>query len=103
VNQCVTLLSWGADNLSAQTFQDIHLLLAHFFGQRDDHAIALERGGQGQTNARVATRGLNQGVAGLDSAASLCIQHHALANAVLDTAARVKKLALDKDFTLNTG
>ena len=58
-------LGGSADDLSAQGLEDVNLLLAHLLREGDDAPVALDGGGEGQTNTGVAGGGLDDGVSGL--------------------------------------
>lgn len=53
-------------------------------------------------NLRVATGGLDQGVARLDTTGPLCLLNHAQGNAILDTAAGIEVLQLGVDGGIDT-
>ena len=58
-------------DLGAVGLEQADLLAAHLVRQDEDAAISLDRGGQGQTDAGVAGRGLDDRAAGLQPAALL--------------------------------
>lgn len=58
------------------------------------------KGSGAGANARIAARGLDQGVAGLDAAALLGLLDHAQGYPVLDAAAGVEELDLGVDVAL---
>mmetsp|Transcript_37917 Transcript_37917/g.118859 ORF Transcript_37917/g.118859 Transcript_37917/m.118859 type:complete len:480 (-) Transcript_37917:314-1753(-) len=94
-------LGGRADDLRAERLEHVHLLLAHLLRERDDHAVALDGRGEREADARVPARRLDERVAGLDAALLLGVLHHALADAVLDGAARVEELALEQQLALD--
>jgi hypothetical protein len=87
----------GDNHLGAIGLEQCDLVFAHLVGQDHDHAVALDCGRDGETDAGVAGRGLDDGAAGLDLVRALGGLNHGHANAVLDAAAGIQHLGLHVD------
>ena len=85
-------------DLGAVGLEQADLLAAHLVGQDEDAAIALDRGRQGQADAGVAGRGLDDRAARPQPALPLGLFDHRHADAVLDAAAGIERLELDQDL-----
>lgn len=70
-------------------------ILANGQKTRDNKKATFHSGGQRQTNASVARRRLNDGVARLEQTLALCVFHHPEPDAVLYRTTGVEVLALD--------
>lgn len=81
--------------------QHVHFLLGHLLGQRDDHAVSEHGGGERHADASVSAGRLNQHISLLDPSALLGVEDHALADAILDTAAGVEVFALGQHLALD--
>ena len=53
--------------------ENVDLLLAHLLGQRDNHPVALDGGGERKPNTGVARSRFNERVARLDATRALSI------------------------------
>src|SRR5258708_1886762 len=75
-----------------------HLFLAHLVGDDKHQAIALARGDERQSQARIARGGLDDRAAGLDLAVAFRGLDHREADAVLDRAAGILALELEEEL-----
>ena len=88
----------GHVHLRAVEAQQRLALAAHALRQREDQVVALGRGHEGERDAGVAARRLDdRGAAGLDPPLGLGGLDHRHADAVLDRAAGVEHLELRED------
>ena len=91
------------DDLGAVGLEQQDFLARHLVGQHEDAAIALDGGDQGQADAGVAGRGLDDGAARPQPAALLGLVDHRQADTILDAAAGVHRLDLDADRGRHVG
>src|SRR5690606_12772584 len=87
----------GHDDLGAKRLEEPHLLLAHLVRDREDAAVALDRGGNGEPDAGVAAGPFDDDAAGAEPTLALGGLDDRRADAVLDRAAGVVELRLDVD------
>ena len=85
------------DQFGAEGLEDLAALLTHALGHDQKHFVAQGCADHGQADARVARRGLEDGVAFFDAPRLLGIPDHCQGDAVLDRAARIVAFQLGKD------
>mmetsp|Transcript_2526 Transcript_2526/g.7419 ORF Transcript_2526/g.7419 Transcript_2526/m.7419 type:complete len:241 (-) Transcript_2526:2-724(-) len=91
-------LRGSAHNLGTQRFQNINLFLAHLFRHCDYASVALDGRCQGNADACVTARGLDEGIAGLDPALPLGVFDHPPADPILDTPPGIEEFALGQNL-----
>ncbi len=85
------------DELRSQHRQQRATLDAHRLGHRQDELVSLRSGDEGERDAGVSARRLDDGRVGVDHAPLLGVLDHRHADAVLHAAERIKKFALHRD------
>ncbi len=84
----------GHNHLGAERLEQTDFLLRHLVGHREDALVAFDRGGDGQADARVAARALDNGAARLEAALALEALDDRNADPILDRPARIENLGL---------
>ena len=91
----------GAD-VGSQQAQQVDLALRLCVGHVDDQVVALGAADVGETDAGVASGAFNDGSAGLEETALLCVLHNVYGGAVLDRATGVEEFAFGVDVALDS-
>ena len=90
------------DHVCAERLQITNLLLAAFVGHYKDAAIAFDRAGERQADARVAARRLDHCAAGFELAQTFGAFDHRLADAVFDAPPRIERFDLGQQQRLQS-
>mmetsp|Transcript_25065 Transcript_25065/g.45391 ORF Transcript_25065/g.45391 Transcript_25065/m.45391 type:complete len:260 (+) Transcript_25065:146-925(+) len=89
------------DELGTEGAEEDAALKGHGSRHGQDKLVATRRSDKGETNASVAAGGLDEGsLAGSNKTILLCGLNHAIADPVLNGAARLHNLKLGDDFTI---
>ena len=83
----------------AQRLQVQHFFRRHLVGHDENHAVALDAADEGQSDARVAGRGLDDGAARLQAAVRFGRFDDGQADAVLDGTAGVLRFQFQEQLT----